>query len=187
MRGNRSSPFSRALKSGTPPRMRGKRRHGQWQEHLGRNTPAYAGKTVYSHLNRLRLQGTPPRMRGKPPSDLQVSPVTGTPPRMRGKHFTTSAFQSRNPILASLRATTRTLQHAHRTRQTRRNKKRPTGAYVLLTLPDSRQGTCVLAFPATHSNRYPNNGGAGVILRWCSGRSGRPEHTRTRTRGRPRT
>ena len=41
----------------------------------------------------------------------------GTPPRMRGKHFTTSTFPSRNPVLASLRTINPTLQQARQASQ----------------------------------------------------------------------
>ena len=82
---------------GTPPRMRGRSIMGAQSNSEQGNTPAYAGK--------IQLR----------------SPwfflVRGTPPRMRGRYFATSVFASRNPVLASLRATTRTLQHACRASQ----------------------------------------------------------------------
>ena len=108
------------------------------------NTPAYAGKTFHRG-SRSCCCPEHPRVCGENSAVYAGWRArSGTPPRMRGKRFTTSAFTGRNLVLASLRATNPTLQQAHRTRQTRRNKKRPTGAYVLLTLPDSRQGTLSL-------------------------------------------
>ena len=129
---------------GTPPRMRGKSREENTEVGGGWDTPAYAGKTQHPPFPQVSTWEHPRVCGENPHSKNNPSGFQGTPPRMRGKRFTTSAFTGRNLVLASLRATNPTLQHAHRTRQTRRNKKRPTGAYVLLTLPDSRQGTLSL-------------------------------------------
>ena len=131
-----------ARRDGTPPRMQGKIPAVLIFYGTG-NTPAYAGKTLTSHYACSPLPGTPPRMRGKPHHEdrrglaLRNTPayagktdvgnavdagLIGTPPRMRGKHFTNSTFTGRNPVLASLRATNPTLQHARLASQTRFHK-----------------------------------------------------------------
>lgn len=69
---------------GTPPRMRGRLGELVAGVVVPGNTPAYAGKL--KHFS------------GRP-ADF------GNTPAYAGKHFTTSAFAGRNPILASLRAT----------------------------------------------------------------------------------
>ena len=69
----------------TPPRMRGRPVHLPVSQADGRNTPAYAGKTVF--LMRLRRQGEKhPRVCGEDQAlRLRLRVTWETPPRMRGR------------------------------------------------------------------------------------------------------
>ena len=170
------------------------------------NTPAYAGKTRRIRWCRWRPWehprvcgenlrdtagfcvelGTPPRMRGKRDKVCPQKPGVGNTPAYAGKTLHHQhVYEPKLDFSITSRdkpnTTTRAPSPSNQAQQ-----ERPTGAYVLLTLPDSRQGTLSLPSLQPILADTPQRRG-GVILRWCSGRSGRPEHTRTRTRGRPRT
>ena len=82
---NCSTPPMRTKCSGSPPRMRGKRKNGKSGAIYRRITPAHAGKTLWS-LRRSRAPKDHPRACGEnralsEPDFL----ISGSPPRMRGK------------------------------------------------------------------------------------------------------
>ena len=79
--------------------------HAQRTDPERRNTPAYAGKTLAQVMSELGIPKHPRVCGENRPEHQKVCGRLETPPRMRGKHFTTSTFTRRNPVLASLRAT----------------------------------------------------------------------------------
>ena len=76
----------RSQRPGSPPRMRGARRHGEQQERMVGITPAYAGSTA----NRFSMPHTwrdHPRVCGEHVKGLRnMYRDLGSPPRMRGAH-----------------------------------------------------------------------------------------------------
>ena len=80
------------LKSGSPPRMRGKRSEIMVIEPCYRITPAYAGKTQNTNV-RCALYVDHPRGCGEnEPVFPSGDPAPGSPPRMRGKPLETGLF-----------------------------------------------------------------------------------------------
>ena len=82
---------------GSPPRMRGKRRFGQYASRATRITPAYAGKTA-ARTARVGTCQDHPRVCGENAGKVNLSHVVdGSPPRMRGKRreFETGAVRDR--------------------------------------------------------------------------------------------
>ena len=79
--------------SGSPPRMRGKRRNSGQKADIIRITPAHAGKTLTS-FPVAPLPRDHPRACGENPSCRKILKIwQGSPPRMRGKPKPEKIFQ----------------------------------------------------------------------------------------------
>ena len=95
---NCSTPPMRTKCSGSPPRMRGKRKNGKSGAIYRRITPAHAGKTLWS-LRRSRAPKDHPRACGEnSPGLLACLAACGSPPRMRGKHPKTASIEAADRI-----------------------------------------------------------------------------------------
>ena len=75
------------LVGGTSPRMRGKLLIGTLRRVLGRNIPAYAGKTGPEVQGGHHVSGTSPRMRGKRIAVPAMVPLTPEHPRVCGENL----------------------------------------------------------------------------------------------------
>ena len=78
---------------GTSPRMRGKRKKIQTELTLGRNIPAYAGKTALPGGRERAACGTSPRMRGKPDTPTATPISDAEHPRVCGENRGTATVR----------------------------------------------------------------------------------------------
>ena len=82
---NNVFPYDEIIAQGSPPQVRGKRKHAAAERRSQGITPAGAGKTIIAHLNSSCNQDHPRRC-GENGTFLHGSPkTTGSPPQVRGK------------------------------------------------------------------------------------------------------
>ena len=95
---NNSGKRARACGKGSPPRMRGKRKHGMRSAASGRITPAGAGKTQ-QRLTQRHNQRDHPRRCGENSLLMQGScDDAGSPPQVRGKRNICTLREDHNGI-----------------------------------------------------------------------------------------
>ena len=82
---NRTGTRGRAVKTGSPPRMRGKHRLQRAAPLHAGITPAHAGKTMFYLRPKTEEQDHPRACGENGRFILKMCILTGSPPRMRGK------------------------------------------------------------------------------------------------------